>query len=221
MSYLTVVYIRHGHKEYSNSKGPVGKPKHDPGIKKETYDQIIQRGKRLVELYGAPTQCVVSPYLRTRQTGSLLTSTTDVKQLHVDRNISEFLGFQQPDLINGKLSYTPDVYPETSRFNCPPIGGSFDELYDRCREHIALFELDKLLPNQNPPVSESSIVWNVSHGIVIASIYQLLEETYGKEFTFMSHSTKTPWGSRGPDELNGFVLCGVYGKGAYITKLGN
>ena len=104
---INIVFIRHADKAYSNSKGPPGCYQHDPPVI-DSEEKISYRGNYLIKKYGVPKFCVVSPYLRTRQTLKGLLSdhlerTNDNPSkipIIVEPLIAEFLGNQygEPDV---------------------------------------------------------------------------------------------------------------------------
>lgn len=220
-STISILWIRHGEKAYANCKGPNGCYQHDPGIIGDT-SIIKERGKQLVDLYGIPAHCIVSPYRRTRETASLLLSSIDIKdrpEIRGDPSIAEYLGNQRPYLDDKKkISRKPLVEPATAKFEIPEIEETEIQLRERCQKHLQYFQLDDIQKEAAP--GAKIVIWVVTHGIVIDTLYRLLT-CQGDEWSLAlkKHVSQTPWGSDGVSELDGFILLGEYGSGAHVQRL--
>ncbi|CAH6418602.1 Hypothetical protein POVN_LOCUS321 [uncultured virus] len=190
-SNLTVIWIRHGQKAYDNGKGPADQPAHDPPIAEGHTDEIVERGKELIRLYGAPSICIVSPYRRTRETATYLLSSMEEKKRpaqRVDVNIAEYLGNQQLYLgADGLPSNAPLVERETALYKgLPPVAEPFAHMQNRSAVH-----LDMIL--EDP--TATGVIWIVSHGLLISTIARLCHR--GKYQL---------WKGSGLNILEGFVL---------------
>ena len=159
----TFIWIRHAMKEYANSKGPDGKPVHDPDILPNSKDDIDTLASYLVENYGLPVQIIVSPYLRTRNTAKQMVDSLELKnspKIIIEPLIGEFLGWQ-------KDFKEPVVSQSTKDLNCqlPPIGETLEQLEIRAQEHLRKLREEATQPGT---------YWIISHGIFISTIRKLL-----------------------------------------------
>ena len=155
------VWIRHAEKAYQNSRGPPGSYAHDPPIVKDDIKNIMECSKKLIEVFGFPTKCIASPYLRCRQTAGYLTSHIPGIKIDIDVNISEHLGFQR----NRDLQ--PDVAPSTIKCTdepLPVVRETKDQLIKRISKHLDIMLSDK-----------NGVKWIVTHGIAIDYIYEYLK----------------------------------------------
>jgi broad specificity phosphatase PhoE len=172
-----IILIRHGEKLYSNSKGPLGSKAHDPPLVENSLNNVINKGSELIEKYGIPTQCIISPYLRTRQTAkyllkSLEDSSDKLPQIIYDANISEYLGNQKPYLdYDGNMTNIPHVEEETLELGIAEMSESFQSLINRCKQVIIDYDINNL-NNTN----KKNIIWIVTHGIVISTIAKELQK---------------------------------------------
>jgi len=154
-----IIFIRHGKKEYKNNKGPLGKPKQDPGLDKSmTNEFIAEKVSKYFNLYGNPTKIISSPFLRTRQTSlkikNFLNNNTEII---IDKDIEEFLGFQKPE---GKIA---DLDKETFLYTEPILGL---EKYNHISKRIVKFY------NKIKDTKENLLV--VTHGVLIFNLAKYL-----------------------------------------------
>lgn len=218
---IRVFFIRHAEKAYANGKGPKDAPMHDPPAKKEAEADTLARAKSLIELYGNPNVCIVSPYRRTRETAKWMLSLVDEKvrpEPVVDVTIAEFLGNQRPYKdVDGIISIKPQVEPETAIYkNLPAIGETIPELLARCKEHLKLYHLNSFKTGK-PGAGYTA--WVITHGFTIEKLYQgLFDQAADAKLTFEKHRGP-PWGKHGVPFLGGLLLEGVYGQGAKVTIL--
>jgi broad specificity phosphatase PhoE len=209
---ITIIFIRHGEKAFDNGRGPVGSYQHDPPLKSGSEVDVKVRGVEIIGVYGKPAFIIASPYRRTRDTALLLRSSLDSKHpdIRLDVNISEFLGWQKPRYG------TPLAEPDTLAHKVPLIGETMAQLRNRCKEHLKLYDLNTMPSDGKSVVSgKSTVVWVVTHGIVISTLYTALQNSaklYG-----LTVEPK-PW-ERSPPELSGFVLKGQYGSGGTVKEL--
>lgn len=179
---ITFVYIRHGPKAYINGKAPEGLPNHDPHIININYPLINNTGRELVNRFGVPDKVVMSPYLRVRQTGKELLKSEIEKtgekfisdKFFIDPLISEFLGNQR-----GKI----DISESTKKYSDTPLpqpGESLETLKRRVTAHLDMVSLtedkiDDFINNDNRK-SKNTVIWVVTHGIIISKIYEIFKE---------------------------------------------
>lgn len=152
------IYIRHGKKEYKNSERGC-----DPPLTEEGREEVSSLAERLYSNFGFPSLIITSPFLRTRETASLLQKKVlelsgrgekDLPLL-VDRKIGEYLGNQSNKTIL--------LTPETSSFQ-PFLEDNTSSFLVRVREHNDTFAaLEK----------ENFTFWIVSHGLVIKKLARL------------------------------------------------
>ena len=158
---MSITWMRHGEKEYRNSRGPPCLPKHDSTLKMNSKIFIETICSDIFRNFGIPNYILVSPFLRTRETGIIIKQyikenlNLDI-DIYVNNDISEYLGYQEPK------GETADVFPQTSEFIKPLLGNeTFKDLEMRVQKHLA--EL---------PKSDNILV--VTHGIVICYINKAL-----------------------------------------------
>jgi len=156
---MSLTWLRHGEKKYSNGHAPEGEHNHDPPLKENVKGKIDTLCVNIKNRYGIPNVILCSPFLRTRQTASLIkekfeTMCEKIIPIYVDDQISEFLGWNKPKGSN------PDVDDYTEKFTIHRIG--MEKLKDvdlRVKKH--LFQINK---------SDNIVI--ITHGIVINYIYQ-------------------------------------------------
>jgi broad specificity phosphatase PhoE len=202
---LTIVWIRHAEKTYSNNRGGFGCAQHDPEIKAEEFYRIKDHSKRLISRYGHPQLVFTSPYKRTRQTTQLMISEIEESlkpEVHVDSQIAEYLGYQDPRLVNGNKSYDPDVDKITSTYDLPKIKESTDSMMERIKSHISMLTLDQKLYDRP---THCAVIWVVTHGIIISRIFDhIYKDLKGK----MIHNFdfQAPWSAQSPHPLEGITV---------------
>lgn len=157
-----IIWIRHAHKEYNNSKGPPNSYQHDSPLASNQEENIINKGKELINKYGFPDRCIVSPFKRTRDTAKLLISNTNIP-IEICTNISEYLGNQRSDISC--------IDPSTA-IHSPPLNENFNDLVSRCSIHLSKV-------GAYDDIIKSEIIWIVTHGIVIKTISKQLNRIYG------------------------------------------
>lgn len=192
---ITYIYIRHAPKEHKNGQAPIGNPQHDPSILKESIKKCKSVGKILSDNYHRPNLVIISPYKRTIQTAEALMSETGFRisrsQIFIDSNIAEYLGNQK-----GRLDLTPETYKYASQLeNLAPLrtGENLDEFKERVMAHM---EMLQILPAEDT-YSGDRVVWIITHGFVISSIYNILREA-----DFLTSGEETFY----PSELEGIVV---------------
>jgi broad specificity phosphatase PhoE len=192
------IWIRHGDKEYHNNKGPTGAPQHDPPIIPTTFSKIVERGKHLMRMYGPPLKCICSPYLRCRQTASLLLNDMNAEIL-IDTNISEFLGFQKRGTCPDLLESTWKASKGSIGGPIPPCGEKRSELDERIHKHLTIMNIDRYIGGTyNPCELKDGVYWIVTHGIVIEDIF--------KELTAKPYITSSIGELHDPEPLDALLL---------------
>jgi broad specificity phosphatase PhoE len=167
MSKNRTVWIRHAEKMYNNGFPVNGGKKHDPGIivDKDVFLHVGMLVDELVITWGKPDRIIVSPFLRTRQTCSLICNSLAEKykvspKIEYDTDIGEYLGFCK----SNQLNEIADVENETRSLYSFPIKlrESLQDLNKRVYQHIKrIFTLEEN-------------IWVVTHGIVISRVYSNL-----------------------------------------------
>lgn len=216
---VRIIFIRHGEKEFSNGKGKEESYQHDPPIINPS--KILEKGEYLKTIFGKPTYCITSPYLRCRETLFLLLHLNLSKieyNIYVDNNISEYLGNQKVYYVNGKKTTTPLVSPGTLKFNPPPVKEHFKDLLIRSELSLDILfkEIDLLLEekkcnnfgksynkissNELKTYKKDIVIWVVTHGLLISLIYKILLEKYN-----FSEDNSESW-QKEPGNLQGIVL---------------
>mgnify|MGYP001276806183 CR=1 FL=1 len=160
---MTIIWIRHGFKQYKNGKNPEGTFQYDPGLRpghEYAFDSIRLN---LVHEYGPPTMVISSPYQRTMETARGLALSSHIMR---EPLVCEFLGHQKPG--------TEDLRPSTIMEGLSSYRESFKELRKRCREHVTKIQ-ETTLPGE--------VVWCITHGLVMKYIMKVLHEEE-KNFSF-------------------------------------
>lgn len=167
---ILYVYIRHAPKEYRNGYAPQGKYQHDAPILATSIDQCHEMGKNLIQSYGFPKMIVVSPFYRTRQTAKemMVSGHVSTNHIFVDTNVSEFLGNQQGYI---------DVNPETFGYckdDAVTLAETIPDLRRRVEKHL---EMMQIIEEQvsSPPDDSYRVIWIVTHGLVISTVYDILK----------------------------------------------
>lgn len=232
---LKIIIIRHAEKEFSNNKGPINSYQHDSPIKKSKTHlfNITNKSNILIEKYGIPEICITSPYLRCRETLLCLLDKgpfeiDNLPKIYVEPLLSEFLGNQELYYINMVKSSIPRVEPYTKKFNLPPIKEKFEDMEARSEYAIEkLFKASEkrkkifdnfsemyeiLRDNENLVQKRDTIIWVVTHGIIISSIYKAL-----KKYD-MTENKRNIW-YESPDYLQGICISKEFGKMASFEKI--
>ena len=156
----TKIYIRHAEKKYKN--GFSNKHKFDPQITDNGEFNTEILAQKLLKLYGKPDIIICSPYLRTRQTASILRKMADENiEILYDVHLSEYLGNHQSDIL--------DVHPETKKYK-PPHPENFKQFCYRIRHHDNYTKKLTSLAQKN---GINIVIWIVTHGIVINQLARL------------------------------------------------
>ena len=151
----TIILIRHGEKLYSNSKGPFGSKAHDPPLVESSLRNVTNKGSELINKYGVPTQCIISPYLRTRQTAEIVSSMLQIERIVYDERLRDlnwgiYAGGPKKDAL--------DFYTDKNRMNDRPLNGeSWGDLKNRVEECL----------NDIESINEGKNILLVSHGDAI------------------------------------------------------
>lgn len=162
----TLIFIRHGEKEYNNLKGPASLPLCDPELKNNSKTSIIKKSENLRRIYGDPSAIFTSPYVRTRQTSELLSmGKTEVIPL---QSMSEYLGY----LDHLEIKY--DFLDKTT-LSFGKIPGIYEK-YKSFKKRVK--NLTKGLSKRNPYIIIGSnkvnikpgTYWFVTHGHVMYNI---------------------------------------------------
>lgn len=158
---MTLIFIRHGEKEYANGKNPLGKPAHDPDLLDNQWALIKKLTIDLVSKYGKPKKIIVSPFNRTRQTAEKIQKVMaetyhENCNIFIDKEIEEFLGFQKPK--NKKA----DISALTSIFTQPLLG--VENLKDVEKRIIKFYK----------KIEKEKNTWVVTHGILMSYLYRYL-----------------------------------------------
>jgi len=178
----TYIWIRHVEKKYNNGRPVDGGKLHDSPIVEDSQTQIeIEKlVKELVEIYGIPDNIITSPFLRTRQTSSMIKETVmrmyqrDIK-IECSTDVGEFLGFCK------NKNEEADLELETKKHYKEPyiIGERIKALYERLVTHIK--KINRTERN----------VWIVTHGIIMSKIHTIfnnIEPSRPKPLDYMLYN---------------------------------
>lgn len=161
-----MILIRHGEKEYKNTKSSTYSL--DPDLTKQGKLNAYSKFSLLLATYGVPDKIIASPYLRTRTTADIAKQVIhDITGIDVeiiyDNYLSEFLKYDK--YVNVNLNN--DLRPETLQFD--PI---LPETHIQHKERMQEL-LETCLDN----------VWYIQHGYNITTMVSLLNQkiSYPKE----------------------------------------
>ena len=172
-NYTIYIFIRHADKEYNNNRGFYGCNQHDPPIKKKYLNKIHQLGSNLTDNFGLPNMIIISPFLRVRQTALHLISNIDkksqIKNLYIDKNISEYLGNHNGDI----LSIEPETKTYLNIHNV--IKENTENLRHRVKQHLLNIQVYNKIENRL--INTNKVVWIVTHGIIINFVNKFLKKS--------------------------------------------
>lgn len=155
MSHKKIIWIRHAEKLYNNGRPLYGGKAHDSPLRMDSslYTQVSSKFMELISIYGMPNKIYCSPFLRTRETASIildLLNTFYLKKFSIENcnEVSEYLGFCK----NKNLSLedeTLKLHPNIT------MNESLEDLEKRVKLHIEKMSC------------ENGVVWVITHGLVI------------------------------------------------------
>lgn len=149
------IYLRHGKKKYKNKDKNIKKFKFDPPIFPLTPSDLHSLVTNLKLLSGLPHYIICSPYCRTRETAISIQSYLSYTYNHTvdiycDNTLSEYLG-------NHPHAHL-DVDSDTA-LHFPPHPETFEQFTTRIKQHLQSYD-----------VTQSAVIWFITHGIVIQQI---------------------------------------------------
>tara|TARA_R110000824_G_scaffold124820_4_gene283631 strand:+ start:56 stop:604 length:549 start_codon:yes stop_codon:yes gene_type:complete len=149
------IFIRHGKKLFDNGKPIDGKPAHDPPLLKDQEDELEKKITDLTSKYGEPDSIISSPFLRTRQTSTIISNFLKYKSVKYEIRVKEFLGWQKPA---GSPAILDDI---TKAYMGGDLLGMEQPINveNRVEDFINEFESDD---------TKDKIYYVVTHGIVIS-----------------------------------------------------
>lgn len=158
---MSLLWIRHGEKKFSNGNGLPGYYSHDPPLKNEVDPKINIVGHSIFLRFGLPNKIICSPFLRTRETAVnlqkfFLLHYNKKLEISIDTNISEFLGWIKPPGIKAHVT------KETSKYINPILGvEKVKDVEQRSKKHI-------------DTINRNDKILIITHGIVIEYIHKHL-----------------------------------------------
>ena len=162
MTFKNFIWIRHAEKKFSNGWGSTADRQHDPGIV-ENITPINNLVDNLVYKYGPPDKIICSPFLRTRQTSTVIKNRLLEKhnkdtKIIISNEVKEYLGF-----CKNYFGFA-DIDLQTEKFLGGPIktDESINSLEKRVASHIQRL------------IAFEENVWIITHGIVMSYIYKTL-----------------------------------------------
>lgn len=141
------IYIRHSIKEYNNDYSSNRKYAHDPPLTQEGKELVHTLIPALIKAY-PPSEIYTSPYLRTRETASIISEMTGIS-VTVKRDLSEYLGHHN--------KFPLDVTPETLELE-PPHPENWPLFQARVRNHCAT------------QANSDKIEWYITHGVFMSEL---------------------------------------------------
>ncbi len=145
------IYFRHSEKEYENGKGV---PAHDPHLTKNGQELVF---KTLNDLkLKSPDMIITSPYIRTRETASLIKnyymSNNNNIEIYIDINLGEYLGNQYMEI---------EIDDITKKYGIV-MDKNLNDLKKRIEDHYNYY---KKFKNKN--------IWFITHGIFLYFLHNL------------------------------------------------
>lgn len=164
---MRAIYIRHADKSYGNINN-MEYFKHDPGITEVGVERAKSIAKKLIEIYGEPTQIVSSPYRRTRETSLVMNSVlkNPLEDIIIDTGISEYLGNHS----NAVLDVT-----SATKVHSPPHPETFEHMKHRVKKHLK--KIQKY---------SKGVIWFISHGLIIKQLAGLLNIKTSKQLPYLT-----------------------------------
>jgi broad specificity phosphatase PhoE len=164
---MRAIYIRHADKSYGNINN-MEYFKHDPGITEMGVERAKCIAKKLIEIYGEPTQIVSSPYRRTRETSLVMNSVlkNPLEDIIIDIGISEYLGNHS----NAVLDVT-----SATKVHSPPHPETFENMKNRVKKHLK--KIQKY---------SKGVIWFISHGLIIKQLAGLLNIKTSKQLPYLT-----------------------------------
>lgn len=153
------VYMRHGNDEKKSTF------KQDNSLNSSYEDDILEKTKLLINLYGYPKKIYCSPFRRARETVHIMKNILDV-EIIIDPKLSRF--FSKEEKLN------PSVRAKTLKYN-PPINETGPEFKKRVNK------IEKKINN------ESCVVWVVTHYLVIKNVCKKYNKEIPKKMPFLYH----------------------------------
>lgn len=179
-----IIWIRHAEKLYANGKNSNGFLQHDSPIKydKITEELIYNLVENLVLKFGLPDKIICSPFLRTRQTSSIINNILFKKyninlEVEISTDIGEFLGYCKcPD-----RNAIADIDLDTRRYYDKDVrlNETIDQVKYRAKKHIS-----KIIEDTGKNI------WIITHGILISKICEILyndEKFYPGTLGYMTY----------------------------------
>lgn len=146
-----LIVLRHAAKQYKNRDNR--NIRYDSPIIEEKREESIAMLKKILSLLDKnPTRIISSPYLRTRQTSQMLVDITSCNDLLIDRELSNFLGWN-------KQFSEEDFYPNTFEF-LPYPPENIDDFRIRAYNSIS---------NIYYNLKDDDEVWVFTHRFIITS----------------------------------------------------
>lgn len=155
-------FIRHSIKSYKNNKS--SEYSLDPPLTDEGETFAHTKFQTLIDTYGIPTKIISSPYLRVRQTASIL-------QKILKNNYDIDIEIIYEPLIGEFFTsdkYNVEYINENLRASTLEHHLIYPESWQQYTSRIRKFKnnLMNILPNEN--------IWIITHGVVISSMAHVL-----------------------------------------------
>ncbi len=155
------IYMRHGNDEKKSNY------KHDKSLNSSSqYEQnIIEKTKELIKLYGYPDKIYCSPFRRARETVHIMRQLLNV-EIIIDPRLSRF--------FNEKEKSKPSVRRKTLQYN-PPIHETKEQFKQRVKN------VEKMIHKQ------SCNIWCITHYLVIKRISKKYNKPIPNKMPFLWH----------------------------------
>ncbi len=173
------IFLRHAEKAYQN--GAAEDKKHDPPLTEKGRGTCILKAEELIKLYGMPQIILCSPYRRCRETAEALRlglRNNDRKNeiaILVEPKLAEYLGNHK----HSKL----DITEETASY-----GIQHPENWRQFTRRIDTYVDNGMFHFHSGNSGPESIIWIVTHGVVIGHIFKHLGLPYKKTYDYLESS---------------------------------
>nr|WIL03093.1 phosphoglycerate mutase [Cedratvirus borely] len=155
---LMRIYIRHAEKEHVNGSEGAEHP-FDPSLTEEGMEKCSEVADELYKTFGMPTLIIVSPFLRTRQTATVIRSrllqlSGQEVQMVCENKVGEYLGNHRITDKNKAFTYKTRIYK-------PRV--------ETCMSHFDI-RVKKHNDEMGSLDGEDFNFWIITHGLVIKKI---------------------------------------------------
>jgi len=154
--------MRHGNDE----KQAIYKQDNSLNSSSQCHEEILDKARQLIKLYGKPKTIYCSPFRRARETVHIMKKLLPDVDIIIDANLSRF--FSKKEKLN------PSVRKKTLKYD-PPITENAKEFKER------VYKIEKIISKNK------DITWCITHYLVIKKITKKYEITIPHKMPFLYH----------------------------------